>query len=319
MEKDDEILGDGNSYTTANREFDSRIGRWWSLDPALRSNVSMYAAFSNNPIIKIDPRGDDDFFDKTGKLIYSTKVGNNIHVLTVSNEQFYQAMIRATPIITAKLKATDQAVAFNHFLESYSAPVASIDYTKKDNYMTIVNIMRHYYSDANLSNNDGKVIDPVDAIGGVVKGDWNAVTYEAPIELQAKPRPINFGKGAIYLTINGAGKINPALNNKNNLISVLVHENAHLKGNAAGDENPQSHLNAYWEEINHESWSKVDLNSEFAAGTIGKIGWLLYQSKDRETLQKKFEDKLGIKLNIEYKAPSDSNGFGTVETTYERK
>lgn len=318
MEKDDELKGDGNSYTTLNRSYDPRLGRWLSLDPAARSNMSMYVGFANNPIIKVDPRGDDDFFDKNGNLLYSTKVGNQVHVINVSNEAFFNALAIGTPIITAKLKTTEsQGSAFNHFLENYSAPVASIDYSK--NYMTIVKIMRYYYSQANLKNNDGKVIDPVDAVGGIVRGNYYAVTSTAPTELIGKDRPDNFGFGAIYLTTNSAGKISPEFNNRNNLISVLVHENAHLKGNAAGDENAQSHLNAYWEQINHDSWKNVDVNSQFYIDQIGKIGYLLYYSKDRVELQKKFEDKLGIKLNIEYQKPETENGLGSVKTTYEKK
>ena len=33
MEKDDEIIGSGNMYTTEFRENDTRLGRWWSVDP----------------------------------------------------------------------------------------------------------------------------------------------------------------------------------------------------------------------------------------------------------------------------------------------
>lgn len=185
--------------------------------------------------------------------------------------------------------------------------------------MTIVNVMRHYYSDANLKNTDGSYIDPIDAIGGVVKGKWNGETSTAPTDLLARNRPYNFRLGAIYLTMTSQGKINPALNNKHNLISVIVHENAHLKGTAKGDEDPQSHLNAYWEEISHKEWSNVDLKSDFAKGTIGTIGWLLYQSKDREVLQKKFEDKLGIKMDIKRTSADNEKGTGSIETTYEAK
>ncbi|HYG51075.1 MAG TPA: hypothetical protein VD905_09240, partial [Flavobacteriales bacterium] len=33
MEKDEEVKGKGNSYTTLYRQYDSRLGRWLSLDP----------------------------------------------------------------------------------------------------------------------------------------------------------------------------------------------------------------------------------------------------------------------------------------------
>jgi len=60
MEKDDEMKGNGNSYTTEFRQYDPRLGRWLSIDPEFRAFPwqSPYVAFDNNPIIKTDPRGD---------------------------------------------------------------------------------------------------------------------------------------------------------------------------------------------------------------------------------------------------------------------
>jgi RHS repeat-associated protein len=59
MEKDDEVAGNGNSYTTEFRQYDTRIGRWKSLDPLMAQNPgqSAYVAFNNNPIYFSDPTG----------------------------------------------------------------------------------------------------------------------------------------------------------------------------------------------------------------------------------------------------------------------
>jgi RHS repeat-associated protein len=59
MEKDDEVKGNGNSYTTEFRQYDPRLGRWLSLDPLMHMFPSMspYVAFDNNPIYFIDPLG----------------------------------------------------------------------------------------------------------------------------------------------------------------------------------------------------------------------------------------------------------------------
>ena len=59
MEKDNELKGTGNSYTTPFRQFDSRIGRWLSLDPLMASypGQSAYNTFNNNPIYFADPTG----------------------------------------------------------------------------------------------------------------------------------------------------------------------------------------------------------------------------------------------------------------------
>lgn len=61
MEKDDEIGGKGNSYTTLYRHYDPRIGRWRSIDPKFQKylSVSPYVLSFNNPIYFLDEDGDD--------------------------------------------------------------------------------------------------------------------------------------------------------------------------------------------------------------------------------------------------------------------
>jgi RHS repeat-associated protein len=59
MEKDKELKGEGNSYTTEFRQYDPRLGRWLSLDPLMAQFpwMSPYVAFDNNPILLTDPSG----------------------------------------------------------------------------------------------------------------------------------------------------------------------------------------------------------------------------------------------------------------------
>jgi len=51
-EKDDEVKGQGNSYTTQFRQLDPRIGRWLSIDPKSKEMQwqSPYCSMDNNPI-----------------------------------------------------------------------------------------------------------------------------------------------------------------------------------------------------------------------------------------------------------------------------
>jgi RHS repeat-associated protein len=64
MEKDDEISGNGNSYSTELRQYSPRLGRWISLDSEMKKfpNKSPFNAYSDNPLIFIDPLGDADFY-----------------------------------------------------------------------------------------------------------------------------------------------------------------------------------------------------------------------------------------------------------------
>ena len=59
MEQDNEVKGNGNSYTTEFRQYDPRVGRWLSLDPLMAKypGMSPYCAFNNNPIYFADPTG----------------------------------------------------------------------------------------------------------------------------------------------------------------------------------------------------------------------------------------------------------------------
>lgn len=59
MEKDNEIKGEGNSLDFGARIYDSRLGRWMSLDPAMMDfpTESHYIYCSDNPVIYSDPDG----------------------------------------------------------------------------------------------------------------------------------------------------------------------------------------------------------------------------------------------------------------------
>jgi RHS repeat-associated protein len=59
-EKDDEVKGEGNHISYAQRGYDPRIGRWISIDPysAVMSGHSPYSFALNNPIFLVDQDGE---------------------------------------------------------------------------------------------------------------------------------------------------------------------------------------------------------------------------------------------------------------------
>jgi RHS repeat-associated protein len=69
QEMDDEVKGEGNSYTTEFRQLDSRLARWLSLDPIVKEHESPYACFANNPIWFKDPNGADTTLDEGTRAI----------------------------------------------------------------------------------------------------------------------------------------------------------------------------------------------------------------------------------------------------------
>jgi RHS repeat-associated protein len=68
-EKDNEVSGDGNSYTTEFRQLDPRLGRWFSVDPVFQPWQSPYTSMDNNPINLNDPMGLDP--KKLGSRIFN--------------------------------------------------------------------------------------------------------------------------------------------------------------------------------------------------------------------------------------------------------
>jgi len=57
MQKDNDVAGSGNSYTTYFRQYDPRLGRWKTTDPVIHAWEGPYVGFGNNPINNIDPHG----------------------------------------------------------------------------------------------------------------------------------------------------------------------------------------------------------------------------------------------------------------------
>ena len=59
QEKDNEVYGNGNSYTAESWNYDPRLGRRWNVDPLMNKFPwqSPYSAFDNRPINTADPTG----------------------------------------------------------------------------------------------------------------------------------------------------------------------------------------------------------------------------------------------------------------------
>ena len=71
QEKDDEVAGDGNSYTAEYWQYDPRIAKRWNPDPVVKYHESRYAVFANNPLRFVDRIGKDTLsvIGKNGSMI----------------------------------------------------------------------------------------------------------------------------------------------------------------------------------------------------------------------------------------------------------
>ncbi len=73
-EKDNETTVDGGDYDFGARIYDSRLGRWLSIDPIFQAHFSPYVAFNNSPIYFLDPDGKYSIGDKTNSKASFLKV-----------------------------------------------------------------------------------------------------------------------------------------------------------------------------------------------------------------------------------------------------
>jgi RHS repeat-associated protein len=86
QEGDDEVAGEGNSYDFGAKIYDSRLGRWMSVDPmaSLQPSLSTYKAFLDNPIFFVDPEGETEkkvlvtINERTGKQSISVTTDNRV-------------------------------------------------------------------------------------------------------------------------------------------------------------------------------------------------------------------------------------------------
>ena len=73
QEKVNEMSGIGNHNTAEFWEYDTRVARRWNVDPIFKEYESPYSAFGGNPILNIDPDGQDTI--STNNVGYSDPPG----------------------------------------------------------------------------------------------------------------------------------------------------------------------------------------------------------------------------------------------------
>ena len=90
------------------------MGRRWNRDPVVKPYRSPYDAFDNSPIWRVDPDGDDDYYNKYGKWVGNDGVGNGIRIIGAETvEKFSQQLskygIEAIRSVSREVKVQDDA------------------------------------------------------------------------------------------------------------------------------------------------------------------------------------------------------------------
>jgi RHS repeat-associated protein len=301
QEKEDDL---GSGVTTAEYwMYDAKLGRRWNVDPVIKPFRSGYDAFSNNPVNRVDPNGDDDFFNAQGLYLFSTPTGNNIRIITSVNWHLFISIPRPPylPTITNELQIK-YAVENSVLLEDYYWRNIPTHVPKSKEIMpdgTTVTIMEEKKivpQSVNLmfsrimeyyANQIGL---PLGIYGGVhtVNNDFYAITQEEKIFL-----------GIVYET---ATKVSLAgigmLSNSNNLKNILVHEHQHYKdqhfGNSSGRNGVLRHLDIYLYQIKDKTW--LNTTKDFRNALYKNIRDYLHdltKESDVITEIKRFNEALG--------------------------
>jgi RHS repeat-associated protein len=124
-ENDNEVKGQGNQVDFGDRIYDSRLGRWLSIDkhafkyPAF----SPYSSFDNNPIYKIDIKGNDGIgvvvqnANKTGGTVFVTAT-YYIVKSNIENNGFSESQIADIKNIEQTLNKENRTISKDIMFES---------------------------------------------------------------------------------------------------------------------------------------------------------------------------------------------------------
>lgn len=84
-ENDNEVKGEGNQLNFGARVYDPRIGKWFSIDKVVKSDLSPYQYGKNNPNIYIDADGNDEIYFNllTSNWTYKPAPGRNRYFVSI--------------------------------------------------------------------------------------------------------------------------------------------------------------------------------------------------------------------------------------------
>ena len=280
MEKDDEVNNvTGSSYTATFWKYDSRLGRRWERDPVVKHWRSSYDAFSNNPISRIDPNGDDDYYTKSGQYLGTDFNKSSQKIRIVSNRKIFYtlrksykaAMANGTDVETAKLNLQNSLSEKSTLLTNYKI-------IKETDYSMLTSIAEHLYY---------KYVSK-DKVNIVAKDGANIMEVS---EETKYPKAIVWDVG--YDFWEASDVIQSELENKFDIISTLRHESFHYFNHSNATRSPEygdtpqesqsfaiSHLDAYRDQLSHYSWKYT--SEKFKKSQKANIEDLLKYVVDRD-------------------------------------
>ena len=146
MEQDDEVKSEGNSYDFGARIYDSRLGRWMSVDPmaSKQPSWSSYKSFFNNPNFFIDPTGETETIVT---IVINQKTGEEYIVVAQANKVMTDGQ---TAIVTSSLSPRSLGYQANAYYDFTTTNVVIIDEQGE----------MHIQSSSKIDYNSDKHFDP---------------------------------------------------------------------------------------------------------------------------------------------------------------
>ena len=262
QEKDNEIYGEGQAYTAEFWQYDARLGRRWNVDPEIKPWQSSYVALSNNPILMIDPFGDDDIFNKKGEFIKRTNtVTNNILIMDQNGKT---SLLSQTKL--------DQK-ALRNVGKHYAAQISDIA------------------KNVNIWGLEDNSIMTTRGYGGINENNYLAIFISQGISPSVRsgltsPEIDNYNDFQNTLIHEWWHYSQQYAQEKNGLWSRIGPQDQNIR-----------ELDAYEYQISHKTWKNTSRSHQIR--TISNIGTYLYKIKDQDLRNEKikyFEDTLKIKF-----------------------
>ncbi len=156
QEKDDDFNGISGTFNTAQFwEYDTRLGRRWNLDPVDKPWQSRYHAFSNSPIWKVDPNGDNDDWvqDAEGQIKWDKDA--NSQETTKKGEKYL---------------GKDLTFTFNSYIDkkTWDGPLGS--FPAGDKLTSTITLKSNENANGELISIDIESVYDVKATGGIFQG-----------------------------------------------------------------------------------------------------------------------------------------------------
>ena len=238
MELDNEVSGDGNSYTTEFRGYDPRLGRWKSLDPLMAQFpwMSPFVAFNNNPIYFVDPYGlESDPPVKTNKTIKGSASEKASEGEKTIPENFKMGDIHTVDYTEGDVLKTQYTHEGGGRIKASSFEKGGSEIASDTRYLE--GWEKSGSAGEIASSDDLTMKDPIGTLPPLRIVPGESVNNLNPITTELKPFVIRVAAAPQRIKIDGGfvggspiiGNVTPVMNQLNNIIPILIsNPNARL-------------------------------------------------------------------------------------------